>query len=126
MKDGELDIMEHYGNIPGQIESTAHSFLHSREVHVDVPDYSTNFHTYGVELRPTDIRWTLDGTEYGRVEKQSDDPDEWPFGNGNKMYVILNLAMGGGMKSNYIDRSHRRAWRLIVRDVRFYEYEGAA
>jgi hypothetical protein len=30
------------------------------------------------------------------------------------------------MKSNYIDRSHRRAWRLIVRDVRFYEYEGAA
>ncbi len=124
MKDGELDIMEQYGVAPGEIEGTAHSFQRDTEVRVAVADYADRFHVYGIEVTPSAIVWTLDGKPYGRFVKPSDDTDAWPIGNGNRFYPIINLAMGGGTKGNFIDRSTEPRWRLTVRDVSFFDYLG--
>ena len=126
MKDGELDIMEHYGNTPGHIEATVHTFQHSTEGSIEVPDYSDVFHTYGVELTPSKIIWTLDGKPYDTYNKPSDNPDDWPFGHGNKFYPIFNLAMGGGTKGNRVDASQQESWRMVIRDLKFYDYTGGS
>jgi beta-glucanase (GH16 family) len=89
-----------------------------------VPDASEAFHTYGVELTPTKITWTIDGKHYHTFEKpKGNNPDKWPFTADNELYVILNLAMGGKEGGGEIDDS-QGPWQLQVRDVKFYEYTG--
>ena len=120
MHDGELDVMEHYGNDPGLIEATAHTYRKSHEGHTRIADATDLFHTYGVEVTPTRLVWTIDGVPYFEFKKPSGNPDEWPFGEGNELYVILNLAMGGegGGRINPAEHS----WRMEVKNLRFYEY----
>ncbi|MDN5274446.1 MAG: hypothetical protein JWP06_347 [Candidatus Saccharibacteria bacterium] len=120
MHDGELDILEAYGNSPGQIEATVHTHAKSQEKRIMLPDSEDGFHTYGVEVTPTGIVWTLDGTPYYEVRKPSENPDEWPFGNGNKFYAILNLAMGGS-GGGKID-SAMDTWRMEVESIKFYDF----
>lgn len=121
MHDGELDIVEIYGNLPGQIEATVHTYDKSQEKQMAIKDATDNFHTYGVEVTPADITWTLDGTPYYQVIKTSGNPDKWPFGNGNRLYAILNLAMGGS--GGEIDRDDT-TWRMEAENIRYYEYTG--
>jgi len=122
LKDGELDGLEYYGDNPGMIEATVHTFVESFSKQVPLTDATEKFHTYGVELTPQKIVWTLDSKPYYSVKKPSDNPDEWAFGNGNKLYMILNLAMGG-TASGEIDDS-KAPWRMEVGNIRFYEYTG--
>ncbi|HEY8992928.1 MAG TPA: glycoside hydrolase family 16 protein [Candidatus Microsaccharimonas sp.] len=119
MKDGEIDIMEFYGQRPNQFEATVHTFNKSYEKTISVPDISEGFHTYGVELSPNRITWTLDGKPCYTFDKPSDNPDTWPFGDGNKMYVILNLAMGGS-GGGPVDTSYD-SWRMDVQNVSYYK-----
>lgn len=120
LHDGELDIMEYYGGQPGVIEATVHTFNRSHEGHAKLTDATDRFHTYGVEITPHKLVWTIDGTPYYEFTKTSDSPDDWPFGNGNELYVILNLAMGGegGGEVN----PSQNAWRMEIENVKFYEY----
>lgn len=121
LHDGELDIMESYGNNPGVIEATMHSYKHPNIAQqLSVPDASEVFHTYGIEVTPTKITWTLDGKPYQTLRKTSNDTDYWPFGNGNRLYAILNLAMGG-TGGGTID-PHQNNWRMDVKSVDFYKY----
>ncbi|MFI5212852.1 MAG: glycoside hydrolase family 16 protein [Candidatus Saccharimonadales bacterium] len=94
MHDGELDIMEAYGTNPGVVEATAYTYNQTVSAERAVPDMSNTFHTYGLEVTPTKVTWTIDGSAYYSFQKPSDNPDAWPFGHGNRFYVILNLAMG--------------------------------
>lgn len=121
-KDGELDIMEHYGNLPGLVEGTMHSYVASKGGNTQVNDYGDVYHTYGVELSPSGITWTVDGKAFRTETKTSDDTDVWPFGNGNKLYVILNLAMGGSGGGAINDAA--TPWRLEIQRVSYYPYIG--
>lgn len=120
MHDGELDAMEAYGNEPGIIEATLHTYDKSIEARTAVPDATDAFHTYGVEVTPTKVVWTVDGKPYQTFNKPSGNPDEWPFGNGNQLYAILNLAMGGS-GGGKIDSSVNE-WRMEIASARFYAY----
>jgi beta-glucanase (GH16 family) len=112
--------MEHYGSAPGIIEGTVHTYAQSYAGQVKQPDVSENYHTYGVEVTPDNITWTIDGNPYHSFDKRSANTNEWPFGNGNRLYVILNLAMGGSGGGEISD--DRDAWRMEVQNISFYSY----
>ncbi|MES2630961.1 MAG: glycoside hydrolase family 16 protein [Patescibacteria group bacterium] len=119
--DGEIDIMEYYGNNPDEVEATVHTYDKSVEETINIPDATTEFHTYGVEVAPNSITWTIDGKPYHYFEKPSDDPAKWPFGDGNEFYIILNLAMGGPAGPT---QPGQQSWQLQVENVRFYPFTG--
>jgi beta-glucanase (GH16 family) len=119
MHDGELDAMEAYGADPGTVEGTVYSYQKTTEFRTRVPDASDAFHTYGVEVTPDKVLWTVDGRPYGEFRKPSDNTDQWPFGGGNRFYPILNLAMGG---SGGAPDPAVNSWRLEVSDIRYYGY----
>lgn len=140
-KDGELDVVEWYGHAPSMVEGTVHTYQTAKdedndgkrdadarhvknEQQVAVADASGAFHTYGAEITPDKITWTVDGTSYHTFKKSSDNTDEWPFTAENRFYVILNLAMGG-TGGGPIDDSKAAAWKLYVKDVAYFPYTGA-
>lgn len=120
LHNGEVDVMEYYGDNPSHIEATVHTFneVKAKTITVKTPEL---FHTYGVEITPDNIIWTIDNVPYHIFTKKSDNPDDWPFKNNNQLYVILNLAMGG--PAGEIDNT-QGPWRLEVSNVAFYEFTG--
>jgi len=121
LRNGEIDIMEYYGNNTGQVEATVHTYNDKTSSSVTVEDATREFHTYGVEVTPDNIIWTVDDVPYHTFVKKSNDPNDWPFGNNNQLYVILNLAMGG--PAGNVNNS-QEPWRLEVADVAFYNFTG--
>jgi len=121
LRNGEIDIMEYYGNNPGQVEATVHTYNDKTSNSVTIEDATREFHTYGVEVTPDNITWTVDDVPYHTFVKKSNDPNYWPFGNNNQLYVILNLAMGG--PAGNVNNS-QEPWRLEVADVAFYNFTG--
>jgi hypothetical protein len=90
----EIDIHEILGNDPstaymtvhwGQSYTTGHQSDGSQ---FTGPDFSADFHTFGLEWDPDKIVWTIDG-----VERKTHTGDGVPQVD---MYIILNLAIGGG------------------------------
>ena len=86
----EIDVTEVLGRQP----STNHMHFHSEAGgHTDRghsytgPDLTADFHVYAVEWAPGSITWYQDGVQRAKWVG-SDVPDE-------KMYLILNLAVGG-------------------------------
>jgi len=121
LRNGEIDIMEYYGNNPSQVELTVHTYNGSQTNSVNIENATREFHTYGAELTPDNLILTIDGKPYHTFAKSSDDPNDWPFGNYNQMYIILNLAMGG--PAGEIN-DKEGPWRLEVADISFYNYTG--
>lgn len=116
MHDGEIDIMEYYGSNPDDVEATVHTYTASTESYVSVPDADETFHAYGLEWHADKLVWTLDGEPYHTFNKPSDSSDDWPFGEGNEMYLILNLAMGGSGGGEIEDQPDD-TWRMEIASV---------
>lgn len=123
--DGEIDIMEHVGFNPGYVHGSIHckKYYHSigtqKTDTMYIPDFSKAFHVYAVEWTRDSISTEIDGKTYFRFANEKAGYDSWPFDN--KMYLILNLAVGGnwgGMKG--VDTT---IWprRMEVDYVRVYE-----
>jgi beta-glucanase (GH16 family) len=133
-KDGELDIVEATGGNP-HIETTVHTYdtatgkstdlaNDNEKVH-NLPDATDTFHTYGAEVTPDKIVWTIDGEPMHTYKKPSPNADTnaWPFTKDNRFHVILNLAMGGTM-GGQIDNNQSADWKMLVNNVAFYPYQG--
>ncbi len=102
---GEIDILESVGyevdNETGN--GIAHATVHTPAYYFkinnqisstrDIVNIAGEFHTYGVEWTPTEIKGYVDGEEYYVYDKIANEL-EWPFNNPQN--IILNLAMGGG------------------------------
>ena len=90
---GEIDIMEHVGNMQDQIFGTTHdpnNFAgNGRSVETTVTGASDDFHVYGIEWTESEIRFFVDGVEYGTLANRSDLPFNKDF------FLIMNVAMGG-------------------------------
>lgn len=121
LRNGEIDIMEYYGNNPSKIEGTVHTLNGSTSKSMPVEDATDSFHTYGIEVTPYNVIWTLDNVPYHTFVKRSNNPNDWPFGDNNRLYIILNLAMGG--PAGPIN-DNEEPWRLEVSNVEFYDYTG--
>lgn len=100
---GEIDIMEFKGQEPNVLWGTLHygapwpNNRHSgtQKKFVDL-DLSQDFHTYGIEWKEGEIRWTFDG-EVWQVQKEwASVNGEFPAPFNEPFHLILNLAVGGG------------------------------
>jgi len=116
---GEIDI-ESYGD-PEKVELTAHTMNTPEsgdEGSVNVEGATDGFHTYGIEVTPTKVTWTVDGKPVRTFEKKSDNPEDWPFTEDNQLYVVTNLAMGGPA-GGPIDKS-KAPWKMHIQKLSFY------
>jgi len=90
----EIDILELLGHEPNKAYMTVHwgqsySVGHESDgSEFSGPDFSADFHTFGLQWDADEIVWSIDGTEH----KSYSGPGV-PQVN---MYVIVNLAVGGG------------------------------
>ena len=91
--------MESIGSDPNFIHSTVH-YGTSVATHqwkgdsYSVPGgYSNDFHIYSCEWQPGKITFYVDGVLFST--RTPADVNPWPFDDGNKFYIILNLAVGG-------------------------------
>ncbi len=89
----EIDIQEYLGHEPTKVHMTVHwgpSYDQGHESDgsdFDGPDFSADFHTFGLEWTPTTLVWSIDGVE----QKTYSGPGVPQV----DMYMILNLAVGG-------------------------------
>lgn len=87
----EIDILEMVGHKPDEIWMVLH-WIDDNDELVNVhssykgPDFSGNFHTFGIEWSPERITWFIDGKE--RFTTSAFIPEE-------EMYLYLNTAIGG-------------------------------
>ena len=86
----EIDIVEMLGKDPTTIYTTAHTGRNNMSIGhaTNVPDTSMDFHTYAVEWDPNSITWYFDGRQ---VFRTATPPDMH-----KAMYLVANLAVGGG------------------------------
>lgn len=106
-KSGEVDILEHIGNNFGKAMCAVHvenknwtngGNLGGNEI---IPDVDTVYHIYGVEWSPDSLRFTHDGVGFYTYVNPQTDWKDWPFDK--PFYVILNIAIGGGMGGNIVE-----------------------
>lgn len=92
----EIDIFEYYGKFPAYFRSTEHLWtLRGKDVlnvfHVsEVPSGSlvTRFNRFGVSIDPHEMRYYLNGREFWSTPT--------PPAYNQPMYILANLALGGG------------------------------
>ena len=86
--NGELDVLEVIGSEPNVANFSLHrSGGHNTDTWTG-PDFSQDFHTYGVDWQPDHVSWYVDGVERARM---TDPALICPEAS----YPILNVAVGG-------------------------------
>ncbi len=125
---GEIDILETVGYEMNNGNGIAHSTVHTPAYYfkinnqissvTDVPNVTTEFHTYAVEWTPEEIRGYVDGRHYYTYDKNANEL-EWPFDKPQN--IILNLAIGGGWGgARGVDES-MSSQKFILDYVRVYQ-----
>ncbi|WP_245500838.1 glycoside hydrolase family 16 protein [Rhizobium sp. BK251] len=116
-KSIEVDVVEHYGHFPDRYTASLHVWdlknlplkeSYHQRVPVERDTVSASFHTFGVAVDPTRIRYFFDRREVWSVAT----PQELkqPFA------ILLDLGMGGGWPINntpnpsVMDVDYVRAW----------------
>lgn len=104
---GEIDILEHTGNNLNTVLGTVHTGKYNHLLGTQigftrsVPRLSEDFHIYSVTWNEYSFSWFINGLNYGTLTfspGQNLDVETymaWPFDQ--EFYMILNLAMGGGL-----------------------------
>lgn len=97
--DGEIDIMEHVGYNQGMVYGTIHCKKYNHVIHtqksdsVYLKDLSEKFHVYSVEWNKEVLKIGVDGKIFFTFDNDGTGYEAWPFDN--KMFLILNIAVGG-------------------------------
>jgi hypothetical protein len=138
-KSGELDIMEYAGNRPKRSTSAAHyqkadcdpkiTNCHEYKTGYQnhLTDLSSEFNTYGMLWTPNKVSFYFNGEIFWDLKKSETGLARWPFGPTSagvhpKMYLILNLAMGGTY-GGPVDSSLTNA-TFDIDYVRYYSKDG--
>lgn len=125
--DGEIDIMEHVGYDQNFVHGTIHTKKYNHIIgtqkanQVTIPVVSDNFHRFQLKWDQETMYIGVDDIYYFKYKNENTGNDAWPFHN--KMYLVLNLAVGGnwgGSKGVATDIWPRR---MEVDYVRVYEAE---
>lgn len=89
---GEIDIMEHLGRdlnkIYGTLHYPEHYGSHANGKTIKISN-AHDFHIYGLEWSPKEIKISVDGKVFQTVENSPEIPFNQNF------FIILNQAMGG-------------------------------
>jgi hypothetical protein len=111
---GEWDIMEdingrssvfaalHCGTNPGGVCNETTGLTSGERA---CSGCQTGFHTYALEYdrstSPEQLRWYLDGSNYFTLNSSQIDATTWNNATHHGMFVILNVAMGGGFPAAF-------------------------
>jgi hypothetical protein len=97
----EIDVVEYYGAFPKYFHSWMHIFrdgrddlLKTRLTEVEPGSLSDRFNDFGVSIEPDETRFFLNGQEIWAAAT----PAEYR----QPMYVLANLAIGGGWPSDHL------------------------
>lgn len=126
---GEIDIMEHIGRRENSIWFSLHSERHNH-TRKDTKQYTTiceyqnvcsEFHTYGMEWTEEAVEFFVDGESaciYRRADDAKDQTETaWPYDQ--PFYLILNIAVGGGLGGEIHDEE--LPYEMVVDYVRVYQ-----
>lgn len=92
-KKPEIDIVEHIGHEQDRVYHTYHYYDSNDQLRSTDSlesagvDYTSDFHTFGVEWKPGELIYYIDGVEQHRII----DPNV----SSQEMYIIANTAIGG-------------------------------
>ncbi|WP_262891974.1 glycoside hydrolase family 16 protein [Filimonas zeae] len=124
-RSGELDIMEHIGHKRDSVFSSVHTesknwmnkgLLSGTRI---LQNTTTDFHVYGLEWTADSVRFTYDGQPSFTFVNPKTNPKDWPFDQ--KFYIILNVAIGGGLGGAITDSDWPDS--MEVDYVRVYQKE---
>lgn len=131
---GELDIMEARGRLPKEVGGTIHYGRNWPNNKATGGEYRfgettdiTDFHTYGVEWEPGELRWYVDGELYQKLNNWdswgADQPAKYAFPApfDKPFYMILNMAVGGNYDGGRTPDPSQAAWEMEVDYVRVYD-----
>lgn len=120
---GEIDVMEHIGREPRVVHGTVHGPGYSGAAGIGGADtlprpLADDFHVFGVEWEPDEIRWYVDGRQYRRLTRE-DLPAgaRWAFDHPH--FLLLNVAVGGAWPGDP-DATSTYPQRMMVDWVRVY------
>jgi len=128
LHNGEIDLVEFYGHIPGSVDSTVHVYQENAKEHIRVPlpSVSDGLHTYTLELTPEGLKTHVDDQLMLDVQRNGEtNPEVWPFQGGNTLYPLMTIALGsrgGGEVDRSVYQNNPDAWKMVVRSAAFYEY----
>lgn len=117
---GEIDIMENLGHNPNKIYGTVHGpgDLSDQGVggfFVSPMPLSDGYHIYTAAWRQDNVAFLVDGVQYAEVDREN-----YPRGNSwainKKMFIILNLAVGGEWPGKP-NRQTRFPARLLIDSI---------
>lgn len=118
---GEIDVMEHVGRNPGVVQSALHSQSSFGDTEnkgdTQVETFDAEFHVYGANWLENKIEFFVDDKIFYTYQPELLNEETWPFQH--PFYVIMNIAMGGGL-GGPIDPALTKA-RMEIDYVRIYE-----
>lgn len=125
-KCGEIDIMENIGREPGMVHGSLHGPSSTAPTSdatstVTLPNnanFAADFHVYGVEWEPTQIRFYVDSNNYATVNK-SDWPANGTWAFDHPFFILLNVAVGGSWPGSP-DGTTQFPQQMLVDYVRVY------
>lgn len=134
---GEIDIMENRGREPEKVEGTLHYGGEGSGHRYTGKGYTfpnggktTDFHTYGIEWEPGEIRWYVDDilvqtqNDWYSISKDQAANNAYPAPFDQKFYMILNLALGGNFDGGIMVKDDLFPGKMYVDYVRAYELTG--
>jgi beta-glucanase (GH16 family) len=98
---GEIDIMEALGHQPDRVYGTLHygSQWPNNTMSGDTLFFENStiaeYHEYAIEWEENEIRWYVDGSQYGAQTKWHSNDHKYPAPFDRRFYLILNVAIGG-------------------------------
>lgn len=96
---GEIDIMEHVGFAPGEVNQTVHTKAFNfgqgsqKTTKFQVPKACDAMHRYQLHWTPNFVLMGVDDQPKFMFKKLRSDRARWPFDK--PMHLILNIAVGG-------------------------------
>jgi len=99
---GEIDVMEHAGKKPGQVQSALHTTSSHGDTHnkasTFIEDFHSEFHLYEAHWTPGSITFSVDGQAFYTYAPEPQTEATWPFRD--EFFIIMNIAMGGNFGSD--------------------------
>jgi beta-glucanase (GH16 family) len=126
---GEIDIMEHVGHVPGEINQTIHTRAYNHIIDTErsakfmVADACDAMHRYQLLWTPDFILAGVDGQPRFLFRAVPGDVTRWPFDR--PMHLLLNIAVGGDWGGQQGVREDAFPARFEIDYVRVYQLPAA-
>ncbi len=126
---GEIDIMEYRGNLPEEVVFSLHygdNWPNNQysSATFDSPNLSENFHVYGIEWDPDEIRWYFDGVHMHTIDNWWSTGGAFPAPFDRRFHILLNVAVGGNFLPNPPADADYFPQEMTVDWVRVYKKPG--